>query len=482
MDLFKTLTQKLNKAFTTPIITKPNSMTGTGAIGPVAPKLNMTLASSVKPVVSPTVKTPNMSYANQPVQNMSYATPQVKPIVAPKTSTGKDINVKTGGTSTPPPIVTPPPVIKSNNVVTPPIPTIPDGWDAQTYQSFKRANPTLEPDAEDTARMNGTYVDPLEARVSGAEKAYAEAAQMTPEELKAQEELDKLTESFKQGYQGIEEQTIPMEFITGQQQSLEKRALNLAEPLTDKLARLEAKRTASLGASKFALERADKALEASKKPETEGFTLGEGQTRYDAFGNVIAGGGITTPTTYSPGADPIVDGYAANILSGMTKLENVPEKYRGQVSQAISGKTVTPEVSAYQAERTTRIRNSVDDLLKRVGPSTVGFGSLLSVIPESEARNFKADLDSLVANITYGELTAMREASKTGGALGQVSDKEGQLLGAALGALDLKQSPENFKKNLRQIKESLTRWEEANKKYGGTTGASSGSGIFAEEW
>jgi hypothetical protein len=461
MDLFKTLTQKLNKAFTTPIITKPTSITGTGAVGPLAPKPNMTLASSVKPVV-PTatpVKTPNMSYATQPGQNMSYATPQIKPIVAPKTSTGKDINIKTGGTSTPPPTVTPPPVIKPTSVVTPPLPII------------------TQPEV-----TTPTPINPFETRVADAEKSYMEAGQMTPEEIKAQEDLDKLTESFRQGYQGTEEQTIPMEFITGQQQSLEKRALNLAEPLTDKLARLEAKRTASLGASKFALERADKALEASKAPATEGFTLGENQTRYDAFGNVIAGGGKSTPSTYVQGADPIVDGYAANILSGMTKLENVPEEYRGQVSQAISGQTVTPEVSAYQAERTTRIRNSVDDLLKRVGSKTVGFGSLLSVLPESDARNFQADLDSLVANITYGELTAMREASKTGGALGQVSDKEGQLLGAALGALDTKQSPENFKKNLNQIKESLTRWEEANKKYGGTTGASSGSSIFAEEW
>lgn len=479
-SIFKTLTQKLNKAFTTPIVNKPTSMTGNG-IGPLAPVQNMSYAPTVKPVVS-AVKTPNMSYVNQPVPNMSYATPPIKPIVSPVTSTGKTINVATGGTSTPPPTVTPTPVIKSNNVVTPPVPTIPSGWDTQTYQNFKTANPTLEPDAEDTARMNGTYVNPLESRVSEAEKAYMMAGQMSPEEMAAQEELDKLSESFKKGYQGTQDQTIPMEFITGQQQSLENRALNLAEPLTDKLARLEAKRTASLGASKFALERADKALEASKTPGTEGFTLGEGQTRYDAFGNVIAGSGTTTPSAYTQGADPIVDGYAANILSGMTKLENVPEEYRGMVSQAISGQTVTPEVSAYQAERTTRIRNSVDDLLKRVGSKTVGFGSLLSAIPESDARNFQADLDSLVANITYGELTAMREASKTGGALGQVSDKEGQLLGAALGALDTKQSPENFKKNLNQIKESLARWEEANSKYGGSAGASSGSGIFAEEW
>lgn len=34
---------------------------------------------------------------------------------------------------------------------------VPAGWDATTYANFKAANPGLEPDAEDTARMNGTY-------------------------------------------------------------------------------------------------------------------------------------------------------------------------------------------------------------------------------------------------------------------------------------------------------------------------------------
>lgn len=36
----------------------------------------------------------------------------------------------------------------------------PKGWDAKTYANFKKANPKLEPDAEDTARMNGTYKAP----------------------------------------------------------------------------------------------------------------------------------------------------------------------------------------------------------------------------------------------------------------------------------------------------------------------------------
>jgi len=51
----------------------------------------------------------------------------------------------------------------------------------------------------------------------------------------------------------------------------------------------------------------------------------------------------------------------------------------------------------------------------------------------------------------------MRAASTTGGALGQVSDREGQLLMSALGALDQGQSPQAFREQLGIIKSSLQR-------------------------
>jgi hypothetical protein len=64
----------------------------------------------------------------------------------------------------------------------------------------------------------------------------------------------------------------------------------------------------------------------------------------------------------------------------------------------------------------------------------------------------------------------MREASKTGGALGQVSDNEGRLLGSSLGALSMTQTPETFKQQLQQIKDSIQRWQQAVNQYGVTGG------------
>lgn len=158
---------------------------------------------------------------------------------------------------------------------------------------------------------------PALPNISELESTYQSNLNLSPEEMAAQGELDRVQDSFRQGYQNIQDQTIPMEFITGQQQSLENRAQNTAQTLQARLAQAQAKRMAALEASKFALERADKATAAAKEetkpyeingslirynPATgkyeevysapakagEGFTLSPGQQRYDAAGNLIA--------------------------------------------------------------------------------------------------------------------------------------------------------------------------------------------------
>lgn len=116
--------------------------------------------------------------------------------------------------------------------------------------------------------------------------------------------------------------------------------------------------------------------------------------------------------------------------------------------------------------REDRIIESIDKLIPQVSNWTTGPGVLLSKVPGTEARAYAAELDTLKANIAFGELQAMREASKTGGALGNVSDRETALLSATLGALDQGVDPETAKKHLQTIRDSLTRWNFAKRMYG----------------
>lgn len=74
-----------------------------------------------------------------------------------------------------------------------------------------------------------------------------------------------------------------------------------------------------------------------------------------------------------------------------------------------------------------------------------------------DATNAQAKLDSAKAQIFISALQSMREASKTGGAVGNVTDKEGDKLQATLAALDQKQGTPQFRDELRKARHQLAR-------------------------
>lgn len=132
--------------------------------------------------------------------------------------------------------------------------------------------------------------------------------------------------------------------------------------------------------------------------------------------------------------------------------------------------------SPYSIERARRTVQSIDELSRKVNNKTVGLGSLASGIPLTDARNFDAELKTLKAAISQNELAQMREASKTGGALGAVSDRELTMLENSLGALDPGQDPANFKSQLAKIKAGIERWQSEIAKVGAQPPAAGGSG------
>lgn len=170
----------------------------------------------------------------------------------------------------------------------------------------------------------------------------------------------------------------------------------------------------------------------------------------------------------SKGVKYDVPGYVSKVIGALSSQAGV-----SITNNNVADISVEKIVSSYTDEMKNRTLQSVDELMSQVNPYTVGFGTLIKGVPTTAARSFAAQLETLKASIAFGELTAMREASKTGGALGQVSDKEGQLLQNALGALDQGQSVEQFKAQLKKIKESIERWKAAANNYSATAGTSS---------
>lgn len=88
-----------------------------------------------------------------------------------------------------------------------------------------------------------------------------------------------------------------------------------------------------------------------------------------------------------------------------------------------------------------------DPALRRI----VGPMGMLPNWPGGSAADVQARLETLKSQAGFAVLQAMRDASKTGGALGNVSNFEVQALQNNLAALDTSQSPESFMRSLQQI-------------------------------
>lgn len=93
---------------------------------------------------------------------------------------------------------------------------------------------------------------------SDLEGQYAALLGKSPEEIAAQKAIDDQNNAMRTGQANLAEQPIGMQFISGQQKSLEDRNTNLQIPLAQQLANAQQKRQASLDAIKFSLERDDK--------------------------------------------------------------------------------------------------------------------------------------------------------------------------------------------------------------------------------
>ncbi len=110
--------------------------------------------------------------------------------------------------------------------------------------------------------------------------------------------------------------------------------------------------------------------------------------------------------------------------------------------------------------------SKIDKVLPQVNDLTSGFvGTQLSKIPGTKATDLKKTIDTIQANLGFQELQTMRDNSPTGGALGNVTERELELLTAAKENLSNSQTPEQLRDNLAnlktQIAASKTRIREA---------------------
>ena len=102
--------------------------------------------------------------------------------------------------------------------------------------------------------------------------------------------------------------------------------------------------------------------------------------------------------------------------------------------------------------RAGTVMDAADKALKLVGPRTAGAGgAILGVLPGTDASDLQGYIETIKSNLATSELQKIREASKTGGALGNVSNKDITLLETAVASLNTKQSPAVLKANIEKV-------------------------------
>ncbi len=185
------------------------------------------------------------------------------------------------------------------------------------------------------------------------------------------------------------------------------------------------------GATVFEAEQAAQKAEREAN-QREAFNLSEGQARYD----------------YNP-------------ETGQYEMIAQRGKTFAPSSGGTGGTGESPDrMTQYSASKAQNILGFIDQAIDQAGSGAVTglAGATLGGIPGTQAFNLKRTIDTIKANIGFQELQAMRAASPTGGALGQVAVQELDALQSTLGSLNTSQSRNQLIANLEKIKQHYNNW------------------------
>lgn len=288
----------------------------------------------------------------------------------------------------------------------------------------------------------GASTNPRNSQLEALRKSLLSSYQETPDEKAAREAYDaiiaqqaNLAASEEMGLAGISNQPIELGLIRGQQEALQKQAVAQqrglsaqALPLEQRLAGIQAQREQQRKMAEAELGFATKDAEREApievggnlvrlNPQTgqyevaykgadkasEGFTLGEGQARYDAQGNLVASGGektTTQPTTvqeyqfaksqgyngsfldYQKAKDQAAGGGMGSLPSSYKEwqLAGQPGTYADWITKT-TGKSPTADQS--KAATFAARMDTSNDVISRLENQFTGLTSQLGVVPEA---------------------------------------------------------------------------------------------------
>lgn len=166
------------------------------------------------------------------------------------------------------------------------------------------------------------------------------------------------------------------------------------------------------------------------------------------------------------GVDVYRDGHYEKTLPPEQKPHPAPKatKYDEQIQRKLADWDMkAPQMESHLAS----VSSSLDDLAGKAEElasdeglyGIFGLRGAFPNAPGSSAANAQAKLDTIKGKVGFATLQAMRDASKTGGALGNVTEKELHFLQNAVESLQNAQGPEQAKRELQD----LAKWARSTK-------------------
>lgn len=126
---------------------------------------------------------------------------------------------------------------------------------------------------------------------------------------------------------------------------------------------------------------------------------------------------------------------------------------KSQEEQAKQTKLIESQVG-----KANIVLQKVNEASKIVSGFSTGLSALTGFIPGTPAKNLQSKINTIKANLSFDTLQEMRNNSPTGGALGQTSDREIELLGSTVASLDTGQSEKQLRQSLTDVQTHYINW------------------------
>ena len=188
----------------------------------------------------------------------------------------------------------------------------------------------------------------------------------------------------------------------------------------------------------------------------------EGQLRARELSKALMTGPTRVPVSFG---QSLVEGLASGgeAIEARQKEQAMLDMAKAKLEAERAEKQQSKEDKALAArQKAFAVVSGVDDalgILNEYSDNIIGATGLAAIfknIPTTGANRLNFALDTIKAQLGFAELNAMRQASPTGGALGQVTERELDFLQRTIKALEVELSAEDLEKNLNEVRSVMS--------------------------